>query len=256
MRAKYWCNSKLADFIRGTDKIKVGTMVEWRRWELEAKQKHPWRYYIAENVLSMLQDIIHIPDDFFNNVTYYISNRWIYKSHALVADKKHIAAGEYQDFGYRLLPCTMKGLVDFVEIDLAWAYCRWDIERLRRYNGSFLKKRFGLWRSPEAGLEFLNVTISNPHDHGEDWVNTFKDVLEVYNWWKNIYPNRPDPYEVTGFSGYLKNKYDTDDIDDEEDDTEVSKSIIEAHRSLEVQYAQEETDMIIKIVKVREFLWS
>ena len=42
--SSYWSGSKLADKIRGTDKLKMGTGTAWREWREEAKAKHKFRY--------------------------------------------------------------------------------------------------------------------------------------------------------------------------------------------------------------------
>ena len=52
MRSKYWSNSAFADWIRGTDKIKVGTGKQWNAWEKQAKTFSPIRYWLAEEEIG------------------------------------------------------------------------------------------------------------------------------------------------------------------------------------------------------------
>ena len=57
MRNHYWTCSKFADWLRGTPKPGAETSDGWRVWHKKAKSAHPFRYWLADDVLGYLQTI-------------------------------------------------------------------------------------------------------------------------------------------------------------------------------------------------------
>ena len=80
----YWTCSKFADWLRGTPKLGAGTSDEWDEWREKAKAK-TFRYWLAEEGLDILQNIVMFIPDKIHAVKYYINNRWITRTHGLTA---------------------------------------------------------------------------------------------------------------------------------------------------------------------------
>ena len=99
----YWSCSKFADWVRGTPKLGAGTAEEWDDWKESAKVKAV-RYWLAEEGLSGLQDIVMFIPDKIYAVKYYINNRWITRTHSLTAHSRDIKPGTWCDVGNRFLP--------------------------------------------------------------------------------------------------------------------------------------------------------
>lgn len=196
----YWTCSKFADWIRGTTKLKCGTGKEWREWEEAAKAKYPIRWWIAEEGLDKIQDVwCYIPER-INNVRYYINNRFVTRTHSLTAHPRDIAPGDWRDVGNRFLPCLFNELVDFVEVEQAWSHCVWDDEARKKYSYPWWRRWYRQWRCPEAGIDHLKwaMTLTNKDfiQEGEKEEPTYqakaaKEILELYTWWKEVYPLRP-----------------------------------------------------------------
>jgi hypothetical protein len=165
-------------------------------------------------------------------------------------------------------------LVDFIEIECAghqlaaekykeisasdkWNACFFGY--LRRYfrRPSFLK------RNPEAGLRYLDweTNLHDEFDTGQ--AASAREKKELYLWWKTIFPNRKDPMEESGWSEFCERRrkkygngiaYILNDLTDEEH--EESSRILEKCRLLEeLQYAEDE-DMLIRLIKIRNTLWT
>ena len=117
--SQYWSCSPFADWLRGTKKLGAGTSEEWDEWTTAAKMKHNFRYWLAEEGLSHLQDFVYYIPNRLNDVRYYINNRWVSRSHSLTAHSRDIKPGNWCDVGNRFLPCLFNELVDFVEIEQA-----------------------------------------------------------------------------------------------------------------------------------------
>ena len=273
----YWSNSKIAKWLSGSEKPEFATARQWREWKKEAKAKHPVRYWLAEEGLGKLQDIVYWPYNTFHSFRYYINNRWVVKSHALTAHPKDIKPGNWQDVGYRFLPCLFNELVDFVEVETAWMHVVWDNDARKKYcvpwwRTSFFRWR--TWRCPEAGLDYLDWASKLTN---EEWCDktdpeygqptnqalAAMEIKELYTWWKEVYPNRPDPYDVSGWSEICnRNREDGDvlsifDYDDETPEERAARSATHVRLSeIEAQYEQEEEDMLVRLVKVRKSLWT
>jgi hypothetical protein len=276
-RSNYWSCGKFADWLRGTAKLKAGTGKEWRLWKEQAKSTHPIRYWIVEEGLDYLQNFVNWPSDRINDVRYYINNRWISHTHRLTAHPSNIKPGTWCDVGNRFLPCLFNELVDFVEIEQAWHYCIWSDDNKTKFDVPWYRKgwlRLRTWRCAEAGLEYLRwaselkIDDSMGVEPGEEGygeptyqAKAAKEIIELYTWWKEIYPNRPDVYDASGWTAYgemRRNKgYDFFDMDDKtEDEASMCRTALDKSREIEKAYADEDEAMMIRLIKIRESLWT
>jgi hypothetical protein len=276
MRSNYWSIGKFADWIRGTPKIKCGTSEEWDSWEATAKAAHPVRWWIAEEGLDYLQTIVYYIPDKLNDVRYYINNRWVSHSHALTAHPRDIKPGSWSDVGNRFLPCLFNELVDFVEIEQAWHHCMWSDEAKTEFEVPWWRSgwlRWRTWRSPEAGMEYLKWAsgLTNEEfldeDKKHEAVPTYqatsaKEIIELYTWWTVTYRNRPDPYEASGWTAACEAQREANGGKlsfSTPKDPALRKTQDKAHKILhkiEKDYAKEDEEMMIRLIKIRESLWT
>lgn len=272
----YWSCSPFADWIRGTPKGSAKTADGWDDWENEAKRYHPVRYWIAEEGLSYLQDFVTLPVRKLYDIKYYVNNRWVTGTHSLTAHPRDIKPGNWCDVGNRFLPCLFNELVDFVEIETAWHHIAWSEEAKEKYKAPFWASgwfRWRTWRCPEAGIE--NLTWQSSLTYNEEWVDKTdkhynkptpqavkaQEILDLYKWWKEVYPNRPDPYEVSGWTAYCEEKRDLNDgkLFGSKDTPKLKKQSNKASnllRKIEAQYEKEDEQMMIRLIKVRHGLWT
>jgi hypothetical protein len=276
MRSNYWSIGKFADWIRGTPKIKCGTSEEWDAWEATAKAAHPVRWWIAEEGLDYLQTIVYYIPDKLNDIRYYINNRWVSHSHALTAHPRDIKPGSWSDVGNRFLPCLFNELVDFVEIEQAWHHCMWSDEAKTEFEVPWWRSgwlRWRTWRCPEAGMEYLKwaSTLTNEEfldeDKKHEAVPTYqatsaKEIIELYTWWTVTYRNRPDPYEASGWTAACEAQREANGGKlsfSTPKDPALRKTQDKAHKILhkiEKDYAKEDEAMMIRLIKIRESLWT
>jgi len=215
----YWTCSKFADWLRGTTKLKCGTAEEWQEWEKRAKSDYPIRWWLAEEGLDYIQRFIFFIPEKLRAIKYYINNRFITRTHALTAHPRDIKPGTWHDVGNRFLPCLFNELQDFVEVELAWWHLVWASKEDRaKYKAPWWN--FGWWnlhqwRCPQAGLDNLewqrNLVFNQdegfePGDPniGKPTPQAIKaqEILDLYIWWTQVYRNRPDPHEASGWSAY------------------------------------------------------
>lgn len=278
MRSNYWSIGAFADWLRGTPKISYGTSAQWKEWKKTARGRHPIRYWLAEEALDQLQNFVNYIPDRLNDVRYYINNRWVSRSHSLTAHPRDIKPGDWSDVGHRFLPCLFNELVDFVEVETAWHHCAWDEEARAKYAPPWWRQRWlrlRTWRCPEAGVAHLEWAAALTMGASFSYLPSHKDyskptaqamaaqeILDLYYWWTEEYPNRPDPYDASGWSEYCNKKRsdDPDDIfgivGDSKESRAESRRALKKLQQLEAQYKKEEEAMMIRLIKIRESLWT
>ena len=278
MRSHYWTCSKFADWLRGSPKLKCGTSEEWDAWYATAAKAHPIRYWIAEEGLDHIQKFVYYIPDKLNDIRYYINNRWVSHSHALTAHPRDIKPGAWSDVGNRFLPCMFNELVDFVEIEQAWHHCMWSDDAKTEFEVPWWRKgwlRLRTWRSPEAGMQYLKWAsgLTNAEfldeDKKHEAVPTYqataaKEIIELYTWWTVTYRARPDPYEASGWTAYCEASRAANGGSlwgslSSDKTPEMKKMSDKAHKLLqkiEKDYAKEDEAMMIRLIKIRESLWT
>jgi len=279
MRSHYWTIGKFADWIRGTPKGNAKTSEGWDAWYADAAKAHPIRYWIAEEGLDFLQTVVYYIPDKLNDVRYYINNRWVSRSHSLTAHPRDIKPGQWQDVGNRFLPCLFNELVDFVEVEQAWHHCIWSDEAKTKFNVPWYRKgwlRWRTWRSPEAGMEYLQwasgLTIGEDmgadptsKNYGEPTyqAQAAKEIIELYTWWTTTYRNRPDPHDASGWSAYCDasriangGKLSWSSEDKTPELKKKSTDALKLLRKIEAAYEKEDEAMMIRLIKIRQSLWT
>jgi hypothetical protein len=274
---RYWSCTPFADWLRGTKKLSAGTAEEWDDWTTTAQMKHNFRYWLAEEALGHIQDFVTWPTRTLYDIKYYVNNRWVTRTNSLTAHPRDIKPGQWQDVGNRFLPCLFNELVDFVEIETAWSHIAWgDKEDRAKYNPPFYATgwfRWRTWRCPQAGLD--NLKWQSELIHNEDYCKDqpyymkptpqavkAQEILALYTWWTEVYPNRPDAYNASGWTDYceasrLSNGGKINWSSDKS--PELKKQSSKAHKALqklEADYEKEDTDMMIRLIKVRHGLWT
>jgi hypothetical protein len=273
----YWSCSKFADWVRGTKKLDMGTSEQWDEWTTTAQMKHNFRYWLAEEGLSHLQDFVTWPIRKIYDAKYYINNRWVTRTHALTAHPRDIKPGEWRDVGNRFLPCLFNELVDFVEVELAWWHIAWaEKDEKNKYNAPFWATgwfRWRTWRCAQAGLDNLEWQRNlrwKEEECGEDSPNVGKltpqaekaqEILDLYTWWTQTYRNRPDPYEASGWHAYCEASREINGgrLFGSKSTPELKKMSNRAHKLLqkiEAAYEKEDEEMMIRLIRVRHGLWT
>jgi hypothetical protein len=271
----YWSCSPFADWVRGTKKLSAGTSEEWDEWTTAAQIKHNFRYWLAEEALGHIQDFVTWPVRSLYSVKYYINNRWVSRTHSLTAHPKDIRPGQWQDVGNRFLPCLFNELVDFVEVESAWIHIAWSDEGKAKYKAPFWASgwfRWRTWRCPQAGLDHLDwaMTLTNsdwctPEDpnYGKPTGQALraKEIKELYLWWTVTYRNRPDAYDISGWSDYCEKSrvLNGGRLFGNKKTPELEKMSNKAHKLLqkiERDYEKEDEAMMIRLIKARDSLWT
>jgi hypothetical protein len=268
-----WTYLKFMDWLRGMPKPEFSDEKGWRDWEKEAKTKYPWRYWLVEVGLEYLQDFITWPVRKVYDFECYIKNRWFTRTHALTAHPRDIRPGTWCDVGDRFIFCLFNELVNFVEVELAsWHIAFADKEERMKYQIPIWTRKWRDWRCPQAGLDSLNWQSNLKFD--EEWISeddpkfgkptpqaeNAKEILELYKWWVEERPKRPDPMDESGWSAICNSRHETSEEDffmfeGQAEDQKSTHALNLCHK-IENAYEREDQNMMIRLIKIRHGLWT
>lgn len=271
--SNYWSCSKFSDWLRGTPSLECGSGQEWRDWEKTAQEKHPFRYWLAEEGLDKLQDIVMFIPDKIYAAKYWFVNRFITKTHTLTSK---LPKGQWHELDERILHCLFEELVNFVEKEKSWMMLISDKENDKKYNAPWNATgwfRWRTWRSPAAGLDYIDweTTLTknetwglsqNDPEYGKPTDQAIKaqEISELYHWWKYSRPNRKEPYDASGWSAICDKRREKNgswfNCDENEQEREESDKALKLANKIEQEYYDEDTEMMIKLIKIRNCLWT
>lgn len=284
-RGSYWSNGKFANWILRTftdiKRPKSATMQEWRVWKKDFRTRYPRVYWFVEHFLDEAQDIFMWVSDRLSDLRYWGYNRFVSQPHLL---KTRLKPGTYYDLDTRMLHGMFESLVDFIEIEKAWHHVVWNREEWQKYNVPWYKRvpywmRWKEWRCPEAGVAHLLWEMSLTNDY--EWLPEEERAgqpgygdetpqaeaahaqFELYRWWKEVRPTRPDPMDEGGWSAYCRyadGKYGDDWLGREESDTDeerqMAKSALDKTHEIEAAYEAEDEEMLVRLIRIRGSLWT
>jgi hypothetical protein len=91
-----------------------------------------------------------------------------------------------------------------------------------------------------------------------------KEIIELYTWWTVTYRNRPDPYEASGWTDYCEasraanggSLWGSLSADKTPELKKASKLSLNKLRKIEATYEKEDEQMMIRLIKIRQSLWT
>lgn len=265
---RYWNDKPPFKWLRKKFNIEKPTALEWGEWDNwneATKAAHPIGWFMTETVPSAFDWLEKHTIGYVYEIRYYMRNRFIRKTHYL---RTGLDVGAYHDLDTRIMHGLMEGIVDYVEIEVAYK-SRWvgtdESKKAKWKNG----------RCPQLGLEYLKWEMGlrldedwgiTPGDekYGEltDQAHRAIDALKLYVWWKFDRPRRPDPMDASGWSQYcddMREKYGERMFfrrNETEEENARSAMTRKKMYEIEAQYEAEDEAMLLQIIKIRKGLWT
>ena len=241
----------------------------WGNWDALAKSSHPIRYYLSETVApfftDMYRSVITHP---LNWIRYRTYNRYHRVSTGLTPG--------WWDVDAQMLNVNFNMLVDFIEIEKA-SMMRWDdneVDTQKWYQFG----PFDNWRDAELGVKHLKweMTLTRNADYGlkegdegfgEPTLQAIaaKEQYELYTWWKEVRPKRPEAMDASGLSAWYEKNRDAGKGFMEMFNTNRAarladedgyKTMSDLHTKIENDYDAEDLSMLIRLMTIRQSLWS
>lgn len=236
---------------------------EWDEWYADLKAKQPVAYFITESFPDFIETVYAKSFGKLHEFRYWVRIRFMDKYHVV---KTTLNPNQYHGADEIMLHANFQILVDFVEIELAHMQVSFS-NKDNKYKK--IRTIFGSRRNPEAGLDHLkwesnlDAAELEPHERSDAQARIAREKLALYLWWTKARPARKDVHEESGWSAIC------DEVDKkygggfsrkwEAKDPELKKRYDEALdtcHELENSRRQEDEDMLIRLIKIRENLWT
>lgn len=218
----YWSNSKVAKWLHtkaGLDNPEYLSLEGWDNHRVECKEKARFVYWLTDTAFDKVQDVVYIVPNIFYSIGVFYKN-WKCKSHTLHSD---FPVGEWCDLSNRIPRCLFLSLEWFIEKEKGFKRLAWELS------------------------DELKEECRHQHDAAVE-------QKAIYDWWK---ANKDrDPFVESGMMAYYDRK-----LENGENlfGGKISKEWEELNKecsALEKQLKKEEEDMLIRLVKIRDSLWT
>lgn len=245
-RYSYWSNSsfgrKIYKMFGMWENPKAAELGEFSRIRNMNAMHRPWVTWFVEEGLDIAQDFVYFPHDLYDNVKHKLRNRFVQKHYVL---NTGLPKWEYHDNPERILLGLLETVVEFIEIEKAHMNDVFGDEGELK-----IKDR------REAGLRYLDWEISLGEESPFQ-AEAAKELKEIYLWYKDIRPNRPDPMDESGWSKYCEDRPIMDWSSSKTDEERAMvKRMLDKTNNLEEVYDKEDEQMLIRIIKVRQSMWT
>jgi phosphate uptake regulator len=115
------------------------------------------------------------------------------------------------------------------------------------------------WASQLSNIDYI--------DEGDDIKFTpqalsAREILELYNWWTKVYPNRPSPYEASGWGAVCEASRAANGgrlhfgIEKDPALKKTSDEALKLLQKIEKAYEDEDEEMMVRLIRVRHGLWT
>ena len=240
----------------GITKPNALEMGGWKKWEDETKAAYPIGYFLTETLDEWFWDtwyFIRTPykkaEDFF----YYRRKRFDRIETGLDPTK-------FWDAEERMLHGIFNMLVEYVEVERAFSMCYYDKEAAQKYGFSKWRK----FRSAAAGLAYLEwetglVITENETSDPEEVGTRLRQAIDaevirdLYLWWTKTRPARLDPYAESGYDTFVEKH---GHFMDSSEPTGERMDCMDKINAIEQRNYDEDTEMLTRLIKIRNTIWS
>lgn len=276
---RHYQNSTPAKWLRTkVFKIEKPYALEWGKWDdwkEETKKKHPIGFFFTETLPDIIEWIPEHSIDYVDKARYYVVNRFN-NSHCLTSTLKK---GSYHEFSERMFYSLFDSFVNFIETEEAYMHVSFSKEEDRKkYNIPWwFQYRFfrwiGRWNSTQAAIDHIKwemtLDVYDPSD--PHWVSSpyqaesAREKMALYTWWKHVRPLRLDSWEESGMSAFTKKmeeKYGENIFGFASSPTLTATErrtydkLSQDKNHLEESWFDEDTDMMIRLIRIRRNLWT
>lgn len=229
------------------------TLDGWGEFDESFKENAPIRYYLME-------EGFHIT---LRNRIRWFKNRTLDRIHYTFSKPDIIKTGlsrSYHDKSELMLHACFSLLVDYVEKECAHMHVMIDEEKRKELYGwkRFLPRflRFSKNRNKEYGLNHLEWEI-NLGEESPIQSKHAKEFLELYTWYTETRPNRKEPpypeeCEHIGLYSIFSDKWQKN----YPEEYTAFKNYMDECNRLEIEWQNEDNEMLLRLVKIRESLWT
>jgi hypothetical protein len=209
------------------------------------KKEYPVRYFLQDTLPYFFKRQI---SGRWSNVIDWVVQRTICRAH--VVKIKSLKPGN-PDEDTILLHAAFQVLVNFVEVRMSQTNWTWWEENKPRFMPKFIWKRVSWYsRNPEAGINHLQAYLDDEDIQGLSR-EYHQNQLDLYLWWTD---RRVQRIEEWGHPRLWGENPDPDEMM-QSNVPGTNVPACDAAHALEKLYAEEDQEMLERLVKLRPSLW-
>jgi hypothetical protein len=251
----------------------------YKEWKENFKTNRPITYWLTETMPKYYAVLLDKIDDKWYDVKDKLGNFLIHRSDRW---KTGVSRWDYESADELMLQVNFEQYVEFVETVFAHRYIRTMVHRNRKADpdgeeekkwvkidkaaGRYPLLRWKKYRNKEYALQYLHQQMAIPHDGytPADEIRRLCRAMCLYVWWTQVRPNRGESEERSGLKAF-RDRMTAKHGDKEmawtyssltkEEQDEYGK-LMNADDDLEQKWLDEDTDMLVLLVKERRNLWT
>lgn len=229
----------------------------WRLFEQEFEQVAPIRYWIKNKIRKT-----HVIGRRLSDIKYWFLYRTTHKYHIIDSG---LPPG-YHSIDNLMLNANFNMLKDFVEVETAHRMTWIEEEKIKM---SWYEKHmpfyytFFPFRRPDLGIKHLDwaATLDSPtlppYERSDLQAQHAREIKALYIWWIETRPNRKG-VEITHYDdqGLGMLSCLDDDFDENAPDYVAHRESMKKGSEQEEEWKNEDTEYLIRLVKIRDGLWT
>lgn len=231
----------------------------WRYFKAEFKEKAPIRYWFSKR----FRRLVILPIKWkYEAITQWISYRSYDRYHIVNTGLKP----GYYEIDTLMLHANFNMLKDFVEVEQAMHTYYWSDECK---NASWWEKHMPFYRTvypfrmPGLGIQHLTWASKlddpslPPHERSDSQAKAARETLILYKWWVDTRPARlTDPHVHYDNQGLGSLGCFDDDFDTNAADYKAHRAAMDNTAIQEEKWREEDTDMLVRLIRIRHSLWT
>ena len=200
----------------------------WADWEKEAREKYPVRYFLSQTIphwwavnvsISVTEFVYWVKCHVIPSKRYHMLDLRQPKTIAKY-DPDHYRYG-YLDGDHKILYACFNSLVHFIE---------------KEHKGKFLE--YVTFQEEAMGSKHLEL----------------RELFEIYQWWTTTRKTKQKEYDKALDEWHVLLMATSNS--EEQDVLPGFREAEEKHKALEKEFKEEETRMLIRLIEIREYMWS
>lgn len=232
-------------------------MKGWKSFDREYKERAHVRYFIYQ---TMHRKIVLPIKWKYEAIWDYVRYRTWDKYHVLQTG----LAPDYISLDRQMLHVNFHLLKEFVEVEQAWSSYAWSEERKDTWQQKHLPfyRFFKPFRRPDLGIKHFEwaATLDDPalppHEQSPKQAQDAREVLALYKWWVTDRPSRIEIPIPVREERTVDDMYDLFDEDEDPVKKKARFDIYEQREEQSTSWDQEDTEMLIRLIKIRSGLWT
>lgn len=214
----------------------AGTIKEFREWDEYCAREYPIRYKIDKFLEKAYRHLIQFPCWRLRDAKWWVLHR-IHPKHRYHVHKAKSLEPNYYDVDTLILHHSFDLFADFMERQLT------DDARVK-------------WTGFEEDVAAGHMS----QEEATERTNLWTEMYDLYHWWTQTRPRREEQLELLHPLDDVDHKFGLLTVLDEDyqntPEGQRRRAILRERLHLEEKWAEEDTEYLIRLAKIRRSLWD